>query len=626
MIIKRFSLRGILLIGTALLLIAAEISSFYPNVTTPLERLELSARDLMMRLRGYRPSSDVVIVAIDDFSFSWTGYGWPWPRDYFAKIVNQLNQAGAKVIALDVFLFEADPNPAGDSALSQAFANSRAAVSVKQIYRQTEKVGDVLITRETDKNPLPIYMKSLTRLGLTDIHFDEDAISRSVLAYDRTQNGEYIYNWAFQVASLYMNVDPPAEPGPLSLSFAGQSVPLSQGKFLLVDFAGPAETYPVYSAANVADGLVSPDVFKDKIVLIGATTLTLQDVYATPFSASQRTSGVEIIASAIDTIIHHRYLRIVPPWVTLLLIGLMAILAYLIVLSQRPGLMLTMMTLAMLSYALAGFLLFLRGTYIALISPELMLFLGVVLPTLEQAVSQELEKRRVRALFSRFISPEMVDQLLDTRDLNALNKRANITILFSDIRGFTTMSEKLSPEAVVAILNPYLDAMTRIIHRHGGTVDKYEGDAIVAFFGEPVAHRDHASRAVRAAIEMRSALLALKQNWDEDGVATPTGKFEIGIGINSGEAFVGMVGSAQRINYTAIGDNVNLAARIQDLTKNYRWPLIISQSTYEQVRDEFEAEFLDSVIVKGRSEPVNIYRIIGRKNAEANTHLRGMDL
>jgi adenylate cyclase len=268
----------------------------------------------------------------------------------------------------------------------------------------------------------------------------------------------------------------------------------------------------------------------------------------------------------------------------------------------------------MTAYGIIGLAAFMRARYIVpLVVPETMLFLGSILPTLEQAVSQELEKRRVRNLFTRFISPEMVDQMIATRDINSLNKRADVTVLFSDIRGFTTLSEKLAPEDVVGLLNPYLEAMGRIIHKHGGTVDKYEGDAIVAFFGEPVPYRDHASRAVRAAVEMLTELNALAERFTREKRAVS--RFDIGVGINSGEVFVGLIGSAQRINYTIIGDNANLAARLQDLTKKYVWPIIISESTRQQVKDEFETDFADSVVVKGKTEPVNIYKVTARTTA-----------
>ena len=590
-----------------------------PNVDTPLESLELSGRDTLMRLRGVRPTSgNIVIVAMDDQSFQWTKYEWPWPRAYLAQIVDAVNKGGARVVGVDIFLTETGKDPGGDEALSQALSQSPSSVSDLQIFRDPQQ--------DTVSLSLPIesYRNVLKAMGITTIIQDKDAVTRSIQAYD-TYGDQVYYNWAFQDASQYLNVSPPSNVNQDGLTFNGRQVPLHSGS-LLVNYNGPSGTYPTYSAYQVALGDVlreNPNAFKDKIVLIGATTITLHDVYATPFSAQQPMPGVEVVANAVDTIINGNYLSETPPWVALLMIMIMAILAGLISRIQRPSLTIALMGIGMILYAVVTYsAFFMKGLYIPAVAPQLMLFLGVVLPTLEQSVSQELEKRRVRNLFSRFISPEMVDQLIETQDINSLNKRANLTILFSDIRGFTTLSEKLSPEEVVSVLNPYLEAMTKVIEKFGGTVDKYEGDAIVAFFGEPVVHEDHALRAVRTAVEMRKALVGLHQQWERDGRQH---HIEIGIGINSGEVFVGLLGSVQRINYTIIGDNANLASRLQDLTKTYQWPILISESTYDQVKDEFEAELADSVVVKGRSEAVNVYKLMGRRNAPESERIRPWD-
>jgi adenylate cyclase len=614
---SRFSL---ILIGiVAIALLALEFASNLPNVSTPLEGLELSARDTLMRLRGIRSTSgNIVIIAIDDKSFQWTKYEWPWPRAYLAQIVNAVNQGGARVVGLDILLTEPGKDPDGDEALAQALSQSPSSVS------------DLLIFRDPQQNmvsldlPIKPYRNALKAMGITTIIQDKDAVTRSIQAYD-TYGDQVYYNWAFQVASQYLKSSPPSNANPNGLTFNGQRVPLHNG-LLLVNYNGPAGTYPTYSAYQVALGDVlkeNPNAFKDKIVLIGATTITLHDVYATPFSAQQPMAGVEVVANAVDTILNGHYLRETLPWAALLIIIFMAILASFISRIQRPSLTIAIMAVGMILYAAVTYFTFLmEGLYIPTVAPQLMLFLGVVLPTLEQSVSQELEKRRVRNLFSRFISPEMVDQLIGTQDINSLNKRANLSILFSDIRGFTTLSEKLAPEEVVSVLNPYLEAMTKVIEKFGGTVDKYEGDAIVAFFGEPVVHEDHALRAVRTAAEMHKALADLHQLWGKQGRPF---RIEIGIGVNSGEVFVGLLGSAQRINYTIIGDNANLASRLQDLTKTYQWPILISGSTYDQVKDEFEAELADSVIVKGRSESVKVYKLMGRRNAPESDRIQPWD-
>ncbi len=615
---KPFNLRLALLLGTLTLLVLVQIAGLFPNVTTPFEQMEYSARDLLMRLRGEeKPSDDIVIVAIDDDSFNWTGFQWPWPRSYFAEIVDQINAGGGKVIGVDIFLFEPDDIENNDQMLAEALGHSLSAVNVLQIL----KSGGEHFSSLTLLQPLSPYREVLDGTGITSFIRDEDAIIRSVQAFD-SYNGEMYYHWAFEVARLYLGVESPSNPTSTSVQFNSQTVPLNAGQ-LLVNFAGPEGSYPTYSAYSVALGDAleqDPDAFRGKIVLIGATTLTLQDIYPTPFSTQVPTSGVEIIASTIDTLINGKYITQSPAWMALLITLGAALLAYFISFSKRPSITVTLLLVSMAGYLVTAFVIFIRERYVLpVVTPQIVLFLGVVLPTLEQAVSQEIEKWRVRNLFSRFISPEMVDRMMDTQDLTSLNKRSDISIIFSDIRGFTTLSEKLTPEEVVALLNPYLEAMSKVIYKHGGTVDKYEGDAIIAFFGEPVPFTDHAVRALRASLDMRKALAELKDQWAKEGRPS---QIEMGIGINSGEVFVGMVGSEQRINYTVIGDNANLASRLQDLTKTYAWPILISESTYQHVKNEFDCEFADAVTVKGKTQAVNVYKVLGFKGAPDSEKLK----
>jgi adenylate cyclase len=613
---RRLSLRLWLLIATALVLLASEVLAAVPAWGGPLERAELSVRDTLMRLRGVRPPHDeIVIVAIDDPSFNWTGYQWPWPRGYEAQIVDRLNEAGARLVGLDVFLFEAGYDEGGDELLASSLARAPQAVTVMQIFR--DRTRDMV----TLKLPLPVYRDGLEGYGLTGVELDDDAIGRGLQPHDTYDDRTY-FHWAFEVARLALGVDPPTVTS-AGLEFNGEAVPLTGGR-LLVNFAGPPGTYPTYSAAEVADGIIDPAAFLDKIVLFGSTTVTLHDLFPTPFSTSEPMPGVEIVANAIDTLLTGRYLQAAPPWANLLIILLTAVLAGLVGRIRRPVVTVAVMLGIVLAYFAICLLVFMRlGWYLPVTGPEAMLVLGVLLPTTEQAVSQEIEKRRLRGLFTRFIPPEMVDQLLATRDIHSLNKRADLTILFSDIRGFTTLSEKMAPEEVVALLNPYLEAMTGVIHKHGGTVDKYEGDAVVAFFGEPAAYEDHALRGVRAAVEMQLELSRLNARWQADGRLQQG--LEIGIGINSGEVFVGLLGSAQRINYTVIGDNANLASRLQDQTKIVGWPILVSERTAGLVRGEFQVEFAALQALRGKSQPVRIYKVLGRRGAPAEAGVRALE-
>lgn len=615
---KPLNLRLILLLGTAFLLIVVQALGLFSNLTTPIERLEYSMQDTFVRLRGVEAvSEEIVIVAIDDASFQWNGLQWPWPRSYFAEIANQINAGGGKVLGMDVLLFEPDEkDPQNDVLFASALSKIPAAVGVIEIRKQTGSGFETEVLAQ----PIPIYLESMDGLGTTGVKRDDDAIVRSVTAYS-TYQGTVYPHWAFELARLYLNVDSPTFSN-TGVEFNGQSITLNAG-YLPVYFAGPAGTYPTYSAADVHDGITleqDPDAFRGKIVLIGATSLSLQDIYPTPFSATSPTPGVEIVANTLDTLLNAKFMTYAPPWMAFLIILAAALVAFLITLSKRPSLTIILLGVALLAYLVTAFVLFSNQRYILpTIAPLVMLFLGVILPTLEQAVSQEQEKRRVRNLFSRFISPEMVDQMMKTQDLNSVNKRADLTIIFTDIRGFTTLSEKLTPEGVVSLLNPYLEAMSQVIYKHGGTVDKYEGDAIIAFFGEPVPYKDHAARALRASLDMRKSLAELRDKWTREGRPS---QIEMGVGINSGEVFVGLLGSEQRINYTVIGDNANLAARLQDLTKTYAWPILISESTYQQVKDEFDTELADAVIVKGKTKAVNVYKVIGLKGAPESEKLK----
>ena len=576
-----------------------------PGRMTPLLRVDLATEDFLMRLHAPPPPQDVVIVAIDDASFAWTGYQWPWPRAYLAKIVDAITAGEPQAVGVDILLSERSDDPAGDQALAEAVA--RAPYVVLPVLR-FEQGG-----AETLAQPWPELRAQADALGIAPMVLDEDAVLRRLPAYT-TFNGEIFYNWAFYLAARRLGVSPPQNPSPEGVDFAGQRVPLENGS-LLVNFYGPAGAFPTYSAVSVAEGDVlreHPDAFRGKIVLLGATALTLQDLYPTPFSATKRTAGVEITANAVETLIHARYLRHAPLWVAWLLTVVAVTVAWGVLTVRAVWKQLLLVVGGVLGYLAAVYLVFVHGgLWLPVGGPVLTLLFGVFFPSVERAVVEEMEKRRVRQLFSRFISPAMVERLLEVEDLSALNRRANLSILFSDIRNFTTLSESLAPEDVVSLLNPYLEAMTAVIHRYGGTVDKYEGDAILAFFGAPLPLPNHPKQAVEAALAMQDALQAFKEKWR--GKLPLPEDFDIGIGVSTGEVFVGLLGPEDRLNYTVIGDRVNLAARLQGATKRYHWPVLIDDRTAALVEDAFELEFVESAYLKGKTQAVGIYKVLGKK-------------
>jgi len=568
-----------------------------------MERLDLYLGDMASILRGtQQPAAPIAIVSIDDDSFNYTGYHWPWPRAYLAKIIDKLNQSGARVIGVDVFLLENDPDPAGDQALAAAFSESKAAVGVMNITRSS--------TSETLDLPVEPYRSIFNGIGIAGVVADNDAIIRSIQAYDHSSYNDKDYiNWAFEVTRLYLGAPPPTEITPDRINFAGKNVPLHNGN-LQVDFIGQPGTFSYYPAYQVVLGDFPAETFKDKIVLIGATTMSLQDMYPVPLSTRVRMPGVEISANAINTLISGNFHYNTSVWVDLVILLITLLLAWVITRRRKPILGFILMAVSMLVIAVIWlFVLNMTRWQFELASPEIMLLLGVSIPGFEQIVSEGLERRRMRNLFGQFVSSEIIDQLLKTSNILSVNKRTTVSILFSDIRNFTAMSEKLTPDEVVKLLNPYLEKMSAVVQKHGGTVDKYIGDAIVAFFGEPISYEDHARRAVRAALDMRLALDELRTKWLEEKLFE--GVFEIGIGVHSGEVFVGMIGSQQRLSYTVIGDAVNTASRLQDQTKFHNCPILISEQVKIQVEDEFKTEFIEERLFKGKQEPVRMYKITG---------------
>lgn len=410
----------------------------------------------------------------------------------------------------------------------------------------------------------------------------------------------------------------------VALSGAGLRVdeallPLDRTGRLNIDYAGGKFSYTyVHYAEIVLDvlragqGLPTDkprEYWRDKIVFVGTTAAGLMDLRVSPFEGDY--PGVELHANLLDQMRSGRYLRRSGP-------GLLVIL--LLALGCGLGLVVGRLT----PLGGAGALLLVAGVYAAgalwlfaaahvwldAAAPLLTLALTYLVVLLYRFISEEKEKRFVRHAFQHYLSHDVVDAVLANRqELKLGGERRELTVLFSDIRSFTTMSEQMAPEEVVARLNEYLTAMTDIVLKYRGMLDKYVGDAVMAVFGAPLGMEDHAVRACRVALEMMSTLRAMQERWRAEGKVV----FDIGIGVNTGPMFVGNMGSKQLFDYTVIGDNVNLGARLEGTNKEYKTNIIISEYTYARVKDMFTTRYLDEVTVKGKEKAVKIYELIGEK-------------
>jgi adenylate cyclase len=382
---------------------------------------------------------------------------------------------------------------------------------------------------------------------------------------------------------------------------------------LMVNYNGPVRTYPYVSFADVALKKFPPGTFQNRIVLVGASATGIGDLRPTPFGSLDY-PGVEIHANMIDSILNSHFLE---NRGTQVLVDLGFILLFGIPLG-------IWLAIAQPRWLIFGFLLvvpfagviywaFLHSWWLNFIIPALFTLVpNVSLVSLYRVLVEEQEKRRVRGAFQQYVSPEVIRRVLDDPD-KVKPRKTPVTVLFSDIRGFTTISESLDAQELAVLLNGYLTEMTRIVFRHQGTLDKYIGDAVMAIWGAPFEEPEHPERACHAALSMLVRLGELQQEWRAQGRPV----LEIGIGLNTGIASVGNMGSSLRYGYTAMGDTVNLSSRLEGLNKEYGTRILVSEATFREIRDpEIVFRELDLIRVKGKLQPVTIYEILSIEAAK----------
>ncbi len=400
-------------------------------------------------------------------------------------------------------------------------------------------------------------------------------------------------------------------------------IPIDNNGSMLINFMGPPsfstpgerQTFPVRSYSGYASNPPGLDkarwprtrALDNKIIMVGSFARGMAaDEKPTPYGLMY---GVEIHANALNTILMQNFLVNVPFWVDLsILLFMVLIVSFL---ASRLSTIWAFITTILLILVLfiGDSVVFDRYSHIVnFTTPALATFFSLITIIVYRVMTEEKDKKRIRNMFGTYVSPAVVDQILENPpELGGVDKE--LTVFFSDIRGFTTLSESMTPQELVKLLNKYLTAMTDIILAHEGTLDKYEGDAIMCFWGAPLPQEDHAIRACRSALEQMRALRALNKE------LPPEQQINIGIGLNTGNMTVGNMGSQQRMDYTLIGDNVNLGARLEGTNKQYRTNIIISEYTYGYVKDTMIVRELDNIRVKGKNKPVLIYELVDEKDS-----------
>ncbi len=405
---------------------------------------------------------------------------------------------------------------------------------------------------------------------------------------------------------LMVNV---ARYGVEGVQMGDRFIPTDEIGRMLINFLGPPKTFPHYSISDILHGKIPEGTFKEKVVLVGATAAGIYDLRSTPFSPVY--PGMEVHATVIDNILRQDTLSR-PKWTKifdLLAIVVLVLLTGAVVprLSAVKGILFAVV-LFVLYLLIARWLFVSFGIWVNIVYPLLGLSVVYISLTVFHYFTEERERKKIRGAFSYYVSDSVVNEVLkDPERLKLGGDKRDLTVLFSDIRGFTTISEGLSPEDLVQLLNEYLTAMSNVVFKYEGTLDKFMGDAIMAIYGAPLEREDHPAMACHSALEMMEELRRLNRKWESEG-RTP---LDIGIGINTGMMMVGNMGSSQRFDYTVMGDAVNLGSRLEGANKNYRTNILISEFTYERVREEFVCMEVDSVRVKGKLLPVRIYQLLG---------------
>ncbi len=630
-----------------LLLLASFLGAYLLGITSLFQSLELKLLDLRFQMRDALSLADspIVILAIDNQSDLSTPARWPWPRSYFAHVVENLERANVAVIGIDVIFDQPDHyDPQNDDSLAHTLGRYDNIVLAGKI-RQTHG-------RYSATEILPPYEKFLqsdTRWGLVTLEADIDGFYRRYPFLEQLED-TLLRSFAAQILDVYQS-QAKHQAGLIfqdkaSAFRAGDiQIPKYDSHSMLINFYGPPFSFLYYSFDNVLDdqdvdladeydidafddpgdstlgippGLLYSGKLKDKIVLIGSTMSELHDNFPTPFLVQKADSGkgvriempgVEIHANALQTVLDRNFIRTVSQWLILLLNILLALFLLFIIKRLNTLFSLILTVLLIGGYVLLTFIVFTHGNWLLpIVVPTMVVVFTFVSQTSYDYLLTQREKKMLRGVFAHYVPEKVIQEIIDHPEKLALGGEERVvTVLFSDVAGFTTLSESMTPRELVALLNEYLTAMTDIILKHNGIIDKFEGDAIMAEFGVPVTFENHQKEACLAALEMQTKLRELRYKWKKEGKP----ELHARIGINTGEMIVGNMGSNTVFDYTVIGDHVNLGSRLEGANKAYQTNIMVSSFTHEAVKDDFLFRALDLIRVKGKAKPVQVFELIG---------------
>lgn len=561
----------------------------------------------------------MTIVAIDEQTLRHNPYqAWPWKREHYADLIRRIARFKPSSIVLTM-VFDQPGTPAGDDALARALEETGNVLLSGYLTSSEESAGSVIYV-----SPLPKFSERASGHGFANAVYDSDGVVRKTLLKLNSAskddphvsltllaichyNGLSLEGVRFEPTSIRVsgstsrrgvNISPEPEQNPEEV-------------IMRINYRGGLDRFSSVSFKDVYNETADPVLLKDRIVLVGITLPGEHETFSVPLGVKDRLTSVELMANVLDTAMRGRCLTSLKPWQSTVYTLIAVILGSLAFFLLWPGVTWIVLLLLVLTLWSLPVYFFTRFIILPIGAPLLNCSLLFLMSLLYHYTGERRRREVTARAFKHYVSPDVVQKILSSGDDIGLGgEKRTLTILFSDIAGFTTVSESMEPESLVELLNEYLSAMSAVILEEHGTIDKYIGDAIVAFWNAPMDQPDHAARACRAALAMQERLGVLNNEWETRGLP----RLDTRIGINTGEVIVGNIGSSERFDYTVIGDDVNLASRLEGINKYYGSSIIISFATFLQGVTEFDTRELDYIKVKGKNEPVSILELVGSKD------------
>lgn len=566
-----------------------------------LEAFEAKTYDLRFKnMRGaLAPNPDIAIIAIDDKSIAELGR-FPWTRVEYAKLITRLTDARAKAILFDAFFPEHE-----NADADKAFAD--AAKLAGNVVLATSFDFDKAFNITGRTGSIPEIENSVSGIGHINFLPESDGVNRRTLLLI-ADGDKFVPSLGLKGAMAALGENE-VSPGSFDIALGQRHIPVNDNYSMWINFTGPPNIYPRYSFSDVVNGRTPPELLRGKVLFVGATALGIYDMRVTPFDGN--TPGVEVHATIADNIISQRFIRQtgLEALFDISMIVLLGLIVYFLTTRLRMYGALSITLMLSVAYVWVSYQYFLQGHWVSMIYPPISAVTALLVGSSFRFLVLERSARQMRAMFSSYLSAKLVARLEKDPEAAKLGGDSKqVTVLFTDIKGFTSFSEKHTPQEVVTRLNEYLGEMVKIVDQFDGTVDKFIGDGIMVYWGAPLTQPDHAELAIACIYEMRKKMNELRVKWGKQGVEP----FFIRGGLQSGEVVAGNIGfEGKKMDYTVIGDTVNQAARLESSAKYYGVGFLVGESTYERTSSNCHYRELDRIRVVGKQLPVRIYEPAG---------------